>query len=69
MRGVSHLAIVALLVLDDELNLESLLQHGVAMDFLLYCELDLQSPRMRLCPDERGVKQFDKFETFHIAEA
>ena len=69
MRGVSHLAIIALLVLDNELNLESLLQHRVAMDFLLYRQLDLQSPRMRLCPDERGVKQFHKFEAFHIAEA
>ena len=69
MRGVGLLAVVALLVVDNELDLERLLEHCVAVDFLLDCQLDLQSSRMGLRPDERRVEQFDKLEPFHISEA
>ena len=69
MRGVGLFAVVALLVVNNELDLERLLEHCVAMDFFLDCQLDLQSSRMGLCPDERRVEQFDKLEPFHISEA
>ena len=55
VRSVGLLAIIALQVLYDELNLESLLQKRVLLDLLLYCQLDFDPARMRLRPDKRRV--------------
>ena len=43
MGRVRLLTVVALLVLDCELHDESLLQHGVGLDFFLDGEFDLDS--------------------------
>lgn len=69
MGCVSLLAVVALLVGDNEFNDEALLEESTIEDFLLHCELDLDTAGVRLGPDEAGVDQLDALETLHQLEA
>ena len=69
MRCVGDFAVIALLVLDNELDLEGLLQHCVAVNLFLDSEFDLYPSRMRLCPDERRVEQFNKFKALNVFQA
>jgi hypothetical protein len=59
VRSVRNLAVITLLIRHIELDHESLLQHGVRLNFFLDCDLNLDSSRVGLSPDKRSVKQLD----------
>lgn len=69
MRSIRHLAVIALLVSDSKLNDKCLLQHRVSLYFFLDSNLDLDSARMRLSPDEGCIEKLDSLETFDVLEA
>lgn len=69
MRGVCLLAVIALLVGDNKLNDERLLQEGTIEHFLLDGELDLDSARMGLGPDETCINKLNALETLDKLEA
>mmetsp|Transcript_9609 Transcript_9609/g.22787 ORF Transcript_9609/g.22787 Transcript_9609/m.22787 type:complete len:490 (+) Transcript_9609:651-2120(+) len=56
LRG-NHVAVCALEVMDHHLNHEHLLQNHAAVNLLLDRQLQFQTPRMRLRPDERRVDE------------
>ena len=66
MWGVCHLAVITLLVVNDEFNLESLLQHRVMLDFFLHSQLHFDTSRVGLCPDKGRVEELDQFETLDV---
>lgn len=55
MGSVGLFAIVALEIVDDELNLESLLQHCVRLNLFLDSKFYFDSAGVRLCPDKGRV--------------
>ena len=69
MRRVSLLALIALQVLDDELDHKGLLQHGAIEHLLLNCHFDLESSGVWFCPDESSVDHFDSLQTLHMLQA
>ena len=69
VRRISLLTVVALKVLNDELDLECLLKKRVHLHFFLNSQLDFYSPRVRLCPNKSRVEQFDSLEAFDVLEA
>jgi hypothetical protein len=62
------LTIGALLVGLDELDFESLLQNGALKSFLLDGDLQLDTARVRLGPDEGGVDNADFVQTTQLAK-
>ena len=58
MRRVCLLAFVTLKVLHDELDEHVLLEDGATEHFPRNGQADLESPGMRLRPDEAGVEHF-----------
>lgn len=68
MRRICLLAILTLQILHDKLHHKSLLQHSATHDFLLYSKLNLESPRMRLCPNEACINHFHPFQTFDMLQ-
>mmetsp|Transcript_13990 Transcript_13990/g.17713 ORF Transcript_13990/g.17713 Transcript_13990/m.17713 type:complete len:292 (-) Transcript_13990:31-906(-) len=69
MRRVGLLTVITLQVLNDELNLEGLLEERVCLHLFLHSQFDFNTTRVRLCPDEGRVEQFDSFETLDVLEA
>lgn len=62
-------ALAALLVGDNIDHLETLLHEHAVGDRVLYCDLDLDSPRMGFCPDESGVCDADLAQVPQALEA
>jgi len=60
------LTIVALLILYNEFYIESLLEQGAALNFLLYREFYFDSATVRLGPNKFSVDKFNLLETFHL---
>ena len=65
MGRVRFLAVVALQILHRKLHNETLLKESVVQDFLLHCHFNLNSPRMRLCPDKSSINKFHSLEAFN----
>ena len=68
VRSEALLAVFALHVGDDELDLERLLEQCAVEHLLLHSELDLDAFGVRLGPDEAGVDQLDSLESLDLLE-
>lgn len=69
MGRVSLLAIIALKIGDNEIDDECLLKISSTFYFLLNSNSDLQSFRVGLGPNKRGVYKFHPLEPFDVLEA
>jgi len=63
------LTIFALLVLNHEFYLESLLKQRATLYFLLNSQFYFYSTTVRLCPNKFSVDKFNFLETFHLLKA
>lgn len=66
VRGPRLLAVIALLVVDDELDPKGLLQHSIVLYFLLHGKFQFYPTRMGLRPNELSIQQFHFLEALHV---
>lgn len=64
----SLLAIVTLLILNNEFHAKSLLQISVILDFLLNSNFHFYSHAVRLSPNKLSIYDFYFVESFHVFE-
>lgn len=69
MRRVRALAFFTLLILNYEFDHECLLEQSAIHDFFLHCDLDLESSRVGLGPDEAGVNHLNALQSLDMLEA
>ena len=65
----SLLTVIALLVLHNKLYSESLLKHGIILNFLLNHHFHFHSSAVRFRPNKGGVDNFHFVKSFHVFEA
>ena len=68
MGRVSFLAIITLKIGDNEIYNECLLKISSTFNFLLNSNSDLQSLRVGLGPNKRGVNKFDPLQPFDVLQ-
>lgn len=66
VRCPGLLAVIALLIHNDELNAECLLQHCVVLHLLLDCHLKFDSTGVWLSPNKLDVQKLYPFKSLHV---